>query len=216
MTHDSSSSGFEVAPHTLVRIRGAEALSPSEDVPCWVAESLRRAPWVVVRRARYGERIPVGVRGESRAARFAAFTVAREIMGCVTPQAIAASRLWHTAAHRNDVPAIAALPAVEAIMRVHGLSTRWGPAGSVGYELVCGQPTAHEASDLDLVVQMPAPPSTAAARALYADLASLPVRADTLLEMPVGGVALADCAGTQTRWALRTPDGPRWIAPVAA
>lgn len=216
MTNDAIAGGFWAAPHALLRIRGAEALRASGEMPGWVETSLRRAPWVVVRRARCGERIPVGVRGESRAARFAAFMAAREVMDCMTPQAVAARRLWEGAARRTCVAAIAALPAVEGIMRAHGLATQWGPAGSVGYELVCGQPTANEASDLDLVVQIDAPPSTTAARALYADLTSLAVRIDALMEMPAGGVALADCAGTRPQWALRTSDGPRWMNSVRA
>jgi phosphoribosyl-dephospho-CoA transferase len=213
MMTDASVTG--IAPHALVRIRGVEALSSSEALPCWVGDSLRHSPWVVVRRARSaGARVPVGVRGQSRAARFAAFTTGHEILACVTPQAIATGRMWRSAARRDGLAAIAALPAVEEIMRAHGLGARWGPTGSVGFELVCGQAAAHPASDLDLVVQLEGPPSAAAARALHAALAALPVRADVLLEMPHGAVALADCIGTREKWVLRTADGPRWISAV--
>jgi phosphoribosyl-dephospho-CoA transferase len=215
MTPDERACEPEVGPHTLVRIRGAEALSANEELPPWVGNSLRRAPWVVVRRTRDGgARIPVGVRGESRAARFAAFTAVHDVLDSVTPQAITANQLWRSAARRDCVPAVAALPAVAEIMRALGLGAQWGPTGSVGFELVCGQPTAHRASDLDLAVQLDAPPSAAIARALHAALCALSVRADVLFEMPHGAVALADCAGTQDKWLLRTPDGPRWISAV--
>jgi phosphoribosyl-dephospho-CoA transferase len=207
---------MRLAPHTLVRIRGIEALSSSEALPCWAGDSLRRSPWVVVRRAHGDDmRLPVGVRGQSRAARFPAFTTMGEVLASVTPQAIVAARMWRSAARRNGLAAIAALPAVDEIMRAHGLGAHWGPAGSVGFELVCGQATAHTASDLDLAVQLEGPPSVAAARALHAALAALPVRADVLFEMPHGAVALADCIGTPDKWVLRTPDGPRWISAVS-
>ncbi len=215
MTPDPAAGAFKAGPHTLVRIQGVEGLHSSEELPTWVGESLRRAPWVVVRRSHVcGDHIPVGVRGESRAQRFAAFTPARDMLESVTPQAIAAERLWRRAVRRDHLGAIAALPLVEEIMRAQGLAAHWGPTGSVGFELVCGQPTAHRASDLDLLVEVDAPPSALFARTLHAALRALPVRADVLFEMPHGGVALADCASAQKMWVLRTFDGPRWISAV--
>ena len=101
MTPEPAAGGSAAAPHALLRLKGVEALHSSRTFPGWVVESVHRAPWVVVRRARMcGDRVPVGVRGDSRAERFAALTASRDILEHVTPQAVAAGRLWQSAARR--------------------------------------------------------------------------------------------------------------------
>jgi phosphoribosyl-dephospho-CoA transferase len=215
MKTDAIVSTFDAPPHTLLRIAGAGVLRAAGEAPGWIQESLSRAPWVVVRRARRGGGcLPVGVRGDTRAARFGAYVDARDIQEAVTPQDIAAARLWSRTSRRDELPAMAVLPAVEAILLAHGLGDAWGPTGSVGFELVSGHPAAHRDSDLDIAVRMRVAPSATEARALVAVLALLPVRIDVLVETPPGALALAECAGSQDRRVLRTADGPRVVSAI--
>ncbi len=200
----------EPATHALLRIGHPRALAGAGTLPAWAEAALARAPWVVVRRARSCEGlIPVGVRGRERAERLAAWLHPRDALECLTPPQLAARGGWRSGARRARVPALAALEAVEALMR--GYELTWGPCGSVGFELASGVATAAQGSDLDLVVQARAALPRAVAAGLHAALARLPVRADVLLEGPLGAVALEEYAAARTPLILRTADGPRLV-----
>ena len=202
----------EPATHTLLRVDAGILLPSQAPAPAWVAASLHRAPWVVVRRAPSGRSlIPVGVRGEAREQRYAAWIGAHDIRGQRTPQALAAERGWRVYGGSQGRPALAALDAVESIMCSAGLAGRWGPTGSVGFELASHRATVREQSDLDLAIRLEQPLSCAAARGLEAALAPLPVRCDVLLEMPWGAVSLGELAQMPRRILLRTVHGPRLI-----
>jgi phosphoribosyl-dephospho-CoA transferase len=201
----------ELTPHTLLRIIGVEALvNDARQLPAWAAQTVRRAPWVVVRRAPvFDSLIPVGLRGELRSQRFATWLPVAAILECVTTRQLSASRAWKDSPRRSHVPALWALDCVETIMRAHGFEYQWGPTGSVGFELASGCPTATQSSDLDLALHLDRPWSVASARSLHSALTALPVRIDLLVEMPHGAVALADYATMQGSFVLRTIRGPR-------
>jgi phosphoribosyl-dephospho-CoA transferase len=177
---------------------------------------------VVVRRARQrAGLVPVGVRGRTRAERFAGWVRRESIVAALTPLQLAARRDWNGQAPRGALSALAALVGVESVMAGASLATRWGPAGSVAFELASGWPTVTAASDLDLVLQLDAPLTPGAAAALLGQLAQLPARVDVLLESAAGGVALAEYARARAPYLLRTADGPRliddpWAGAVAA
>jgi phosphoribosyl-dephospho-CoA transferase len=204
--------GPELKPHTLLRLAAHPLADGGGALPPWAQRALRRAPWVVVRRAAVREGlIPVGVRGGTRAERLAAWVNPQDVLECLTPPQLAAGRGWVDHPRRAHVPALAALVAVESILGAGQLSGSWGPCGSVGFELACGAPTATASSDLDLVIGAAQPLSPAAASALLGALSALPVRADVLLELPQGAVALAELARAPASLVLRTPEGPRRI-----
>jgi phosphoribosyl-dephospho-CoA transferase len=219
----------ELKTHTLVRIRGPQALAKASgsDIPGWAVESLGRAPWVVVRRAQLqGGLVPVGVRGESRHERLAAWLCPDDALEYVTPQGLVSTRTWPRAAAAHAVRhrAIAALAAgdpVERIMGENGLAKLWGPGGSVGFELATEKPTATASSDLDLVVELARPELIASnALSLWNALTALPVRVDVLLETPRGAIALSEYVRVRAghnhhSFVLRTPTGPRLIASIA-
>jgi len=218
-------------PHTLIRIDGPQALRaeaggpispPAVGLPTWAAESLRRAPWVVVRRAQInGGLIPVGVRGESRQQRFAAWLSPDDALEVVTPQALVSSRAWALAAaadpvrHRT-IAALVVRDRVERVMCEHGLAERWGPGGSVGFELASGKPTVTSSNDLDLVLELDRLDLIAgSASSLGSALTGLPVRVDVLLETPEGAVVLSEyvrvCRSETCSFVLRSSTGPRLI-----
>jgi phosphoribosyl-dephospho-CoA transferase len=191
-------------------------------VPRWVEAALKRAPWVVVRRGRIqAGAIPVGVRGLTRAQRFAAWLAAADVAERRSPE-----ELWDGVENRpapglacapeqtrtEAVPALTALARVAPLLAFRGY--RWGPGGSVGFELATGIATATASSDLDVILRQARRLETDEARALQAALAeaAAPARIDALLETPRGGVSLADLAAAPTRVLVRTPDGPRLAA----
>ena len=199
------------AVHSLLRLSGAETLEWESDPPEWAPETLRRAPFVVMRRPPpRSESLPVGVRGSARSQRAAAWISAGAVQECITPQMLAARHAWR---QRRDsiTPAVAALEEVAAIFDGHGLAGRWGPGGSVGFELASGAASTTPTSDLDIVLAAAASMARTDAAHLHAELSALTVRIDVLLETPNGAVALAEYANSVDRMLLRSAQGPRLV-----
>jgi phosphoribosyl-dephospho-CoA transferase len=198
-----------VRPHDLLRLTSGGRLRHDGSVPAWVRTSLARAPWVVVRRARtQAGLIPVGVRGRTRAERFAALLASETVAARVTPEDLAAARGWCRMPRARRVGPLRVLDAVDELFASHSLA--WGPTGSVGFELATGVAAASTASDLDVVVRAPEPWPHEYAREIAGDLALLPTRVDVQLDAPAGTVMLAECA-RGGRVLLRTQDGPRLV-----
>jgi len=199
--------------HDLIRLREPEALTVDAPPPSWVEPALRQAPWVVVRRGYlHGGTIPIGVRGGSRSQRFAAWVAVTEITERLSPEELIdlPSRLEST--RKDQIPALAALARVAPLLAQHGY--RWGPGGSVGFELATGAATATTASDLDVILRQShrlQPQDALALQAALVEVAA-PARIDVLLETPCGGVSLADLAARPTKVLVRTPDGPRLVS----
>jgi phosphoribosyl-dephospho-CoA transferase len=87
----------------------------------------------------------------------------------------------------------------------------WGPAGSVGFELASGVPTATPVSDLDLVVRLDLPSCDREARSALSSLARLPAKLDVLIETEAGALSLGEVLGSSPSLVLRTGNGPRLI-----
>jgi phosphoribosyl-dephospho-CoA transferase len=174
------------------------------EAPDWARQVLIDGLPVVVRRAT-GDAgsVPVGVRGNHRAQRLAAW-MARDAVQCrrrpedLRPCASA------------ETPALAALGAVTPIL--DDLDLPWGPTGATAYQLATGLTVLHQASDLDLVVRSTAFFSREHARALQLALSHVPCRIDLQLETPNGAVALAEWAAGTRRVLLKHCDGARLVA----
>jgi phosphoribosyl-dephospho-CoA transferase len=198
------------AVHSLLRLSGAETLEWETDRPAWAAESLRRAPFVVMRRPLPRTAgLPVGARGAARSQRAAAWVSAGAVQECITPQMLAAQHAWRQRRDFAIMPAVAALEEVAAIFDGHGMAGRWGPGGSVGFELASGVPATTPNSDLDIVLAAAVSMARPTAASLQAELSALTVRIDVLLETPNGAVALAEYANSVDMILLRSPQGPR-------
>lgn len=193
-------------PHDLLRLKLGAMLLDVE-VPAWVTESLTLAPFVVVRRGEIRDgRIPVGVRGSTRAQRHPASLHGNDVAEVVTPEALAASGAWRAHSCRT-LPAFAALNHVAAAAAA--LNLIWGPGGSVGFELASGVPVVREESDLDVIVR----PST---RHSHADLERFArvvddsaVRIDIVVEAEQGAVALHEWLHSPQRVLIKTVSGPQ-------
>jgi phosphoribosyl-dephospho-CoA transferase len=189
----------------MLRLTSGPELRHEGSVPAWVPESLARAPWVVVRRARMqAGLIPVGVRGRARGERFAAWLAPDAVAARVTPEYLAAARCWRHVPRARRVGCLRVLDAVDELCTSLGLA--WGPTGSVGFELATGVPSAGVDSDLDVLIRAPQPWSLQKAREMADYLNRLPARVDAQLEVPAGAVALDEYARGGPVL-LRAPDG---------
>lgn len=191
-------------PHDLLGVDAA--LAATWDAPAWVADSLARAPWVVVRRAvARGCGIAVGIRGATRAERYAADVQVRDVRTHVRPYDL--TRLLHT---RSGSLARAARGVDDAARR-HALA--WGPTGSFGFEIASGIVVTNAASDLDGIVAHAAPETLASfARACAIVTRETGVRIDLEVQLGNCGVALAEYLGDARRVLAKTGAGPVFVA----
>jgi phosphoribosyl-dephospho-CoA transferase len=198
---------FAWSAHDLLQI-------PDEtDVVCfgepgcrsWVSDSLKRAPFVVVRRADPIEgMIPIGIRGSSRNRRFAGYLRAESVLKRITPeQLIGLDHRWDKNRH---IPALKAWDRVQ--QRLANFFLIFGPTGSVGFELASGVSIVTATSDLDLLFRVPERLPVTAARELVSLLRNTGCVIDTQLETPNGAIALSEYAEGQKPLLLRQNRGP--------
>lgn len=195
--------------HDLLRLKSADAVA-LHAAPDWVAESLSRAPFVVVRRSEIcHDAIPVGIRGETREQRFAAVLALEAVAQIISPEQLAQHAAWR--AHpRRSLPAFAALEVVaEAASQIDLI---WGPAGSAGFELASKIPIVRPDSDLDIVVR----PTTAHTHDVLEyfrqRLNAARAKIDVLIETKIGGVVLDEWLHSPRRVLIKTIHGPQLSA----
>ncbi|MGW6769645.1 malonate decarboxylase holo-ACP synthase [Streptomyces sp. NPDC055037] len=205
-------------PHDLVLVPRPSALRAPDggDLPDAAMHALAvftgaDDAWVVVRRspARPGH-LAVGIRGTSRSARFAAEVAHDEVTSVLRPW-----QLTNTSvdAQRADLAAFTALRQLRQAAPQAGAATtpRWGPGGSVGFELASGHPTVTGTSDLDIVVDGSDERARTGARRLlaYALACADVCRIDTQVQIDRYAFALAELIHAAGRpVAVRTPTGP--------
>ncbi len=193
-------------PHDLLRLNHPAVLS-GEDAPAWVAESLRRAPFVVVRRVlSSSDHVPVGVRGATRDRRFACAIHPSDVAAVITPEALAQKFTWRTTARRELAP-FASMDRVARVAAQCGLT--WGPAGSAGFELASGVATLSESSDLDIVVRPTRHHSRDDLARFRDDIETPTCHIDVVIECDAGAVALDEWLESPQRVLIKTPHGPQ-------
>ncbi|MCI1894658.1 MAG: malonate decarboxylase holo-ACP synthase [Lactobacillus sp.] len=138
-------------PHTLVRLKAADALTAASPLPDWAVAILTESPYVIVRRGPQADRIPVGLRGYQKAQRFAAFVVSAQVAATVTPQQ-ALALLPQLDPMRAQLPAFQKLKALQPLLQ----GFDWGVGGSLQFELVTGLKMARPVSDVDVIMTRPA------------------------------------------------------------
>jgi len=183
---------MELNVHDLLNIRGLEAFQEGAPFPDWAKKSILQTPWVVVRRGRLlCGRFPVGIRGKGRGLRFAAWVHPNDIIQIVAPSDLVDPARWKTYYPASQPPPLKSMLSIKTLM--HDKGVRWGPVGSLGFELATGAPTLDTDSDLDLVIDAPVPIAVEAARSLLLEMETLScVRLDVQMLTPTGGVALKE------------------------
>lgn len=197
-------------PHDLVRVNGADALQSAVPLPDWVSDAWHPGLPLVVRRDCSADgRLPVGIRGNTRAERAAVWVDPASVIETVTPETLVA-----------DAGELAASPfagtrPVQALLRLvrQAIPWRWGVTGSCGYALATGKAVMHAESDLDILVRCPEPAKPADFAGLADIMASLPCRTDVQIETPAGAFALKEWLrqslnGRHGRVLLKTDFGP--------
>lgn len=198
---------MEVKVHDLLKVESVNRFVSDFPIPDWVRNALERANWVVMRRDALKERmVPVGIRGNIRSLRFPAYLPVEAISEKVEPEQLVSRLRWRTSPRRSKIKALEILDELAAFYSTFAFS--WGPTGSVGFELATGAPTAHEGSDLDIVLRAPKPLDKQSAQALIDFHKQFPVRIDVQLETPYGAVSLVEYAGNAGSVLLRTSSGP--------
>lgn len=197
--------------HDLLEIDAERFLEAHSSAPGWVAESLRRVPFVVVRRgpSPAGEGIAIGVRGAQRNERWAGACRPELVRRILTPPMLlsrlvtaspsapatcpdAVTRPAASATRADAIPAVRTLALL--LDRWKDLNSPWGPGGSVGFELATGRHAASPQSDLDVVIYAESRMTQDEARALCESAQGLPAAVDIRVETPLCGFSLTEYA----------------------
>jgi phosphoribosyl-dephospho-CoA transferase len=197
-------------PHDLLEAREPAAIVPEAPAPAWVGAVLARAPLVVVRRhPPTADAVPVGLRGDSRDARWAGWLATGAVARCIAPEDLSRSRLWQASPRSGELPHFSVLAAIHAAL--DGQDLAWGPTGSAGFELASGQPCLRPDSDIDLVIRADQGLPMERATDLATRFAGAEVRIDAQIDTALGTVALVEYARRPASILVRTPAGPRLI-----
>ena len=202
--------GRAVSPHDLLQL--APGTPDFPDAPAWVAASLKRAPFVVIRRAVSANGlIAVGMRGAIRGERFGSWLEPRYVAQILKPESLGSVKPLTT---RAKLPAFALLQAVASLCNATGYV--WGPTGSAGFELASGYPTVTRSSDLDLLLRAPEALDRATAKTLFDTLSQAALDHGTHIDVQIqtldGAFSLAEYAHPGARVMLRCADGPKLVA----
>jgi len=194
-----------IAPHDLLKIQPDAVLTDGQ--PVWIYDTLKKAPFVVVRRAPQVEnQIPVGVRGSVRMERYAYLLPSEQILTCIKPEMLAQRKSWRQNRHFSEA-LLSTLERIDQVVCAYQLS--WGPTGSVGFELGTGLSVVSAASDLDCLLRADRylPPSLM--EEMYHEMQRAEVKLDIQLETPQGAVALTEYLSGMQPFLLRTLSGPQ-------
>jgi phosphoribosyl-dephospho-CoA transferase len=202
--------GRVVSPHDLLQL--APGTPDFADAPAWVAASLKRARFVVVRRSpSLNGCVAVGIRGEIRSERFGSWLDPRHVEQVFKPETLGDAQPLVT---RAKLPAFALLHSIAQLCDASGCV--WGPTGSTGFELASRRATVTQTSDLDLLMRAPERLDRAMAKTLFDALSKAALdhgtRIDVQIDTHDGVFSLAEFVHPGARVMLRCADGPRLVA----
>ncbi len=191
-------------PHDLLWLTTRDALEGISE--SWVENAWHIGLPVVVRRdVDANGRIPVGVRGLKRDQRAAGWVSPAHVARVVSPEQLAVE---------NDLlrsPFITQPPVqVAVLLSRQSWPWSWGITGSTGYALATGIPVIHADSDLDLIIRAPLPLTRAELTLWQSQLSQALCRADTQVDTPIGGFALAEWL-REGKALLKTARGPQLV-----
>ena len=195
--------------HDLLEVDAERLLAAAElhegRPPGWVGACIHSTPFVHVRRGIESDTaLPVGVRGASRAQRWATVCHTAFIRSVTSPAQLLSSQI--PAARAASIPALQSLRQLATLWA--DLSFCWGPGGSIGFELLTGRPVATAESDLDVVIYAPRRIAKKEAAHLCNLATNLPGTVDIRVETSKCGFSLREYASISTKKILlRTPCG---------
>lgn len=195
----------KIEPHDLLIINSIDDLIVDE-MPNWAQEVFPNSLTVVVRRSGFSDqKIPVGIRGQRREHRLAAYVLKKNIKRIITPYDLVQGQAWKDVPDkRRALPAIKALPEIAEILKDY----QWGISGSVGFELATKTNTAKMTSDLDLIWKPTNSLSKHEAQALLMSLNKFGVHADLQVIEGNNGFSLEEYANANSTVMMKTLNGP--------
>lgn len=194
-----------VKPHDLLWITPSASLFPSGPVfPDWVAGAWDHSLPVIVRRDYSSDgKIPVGIRGQQRGERAAAWLEPDSVVRQLTPDALIRDPHYLARFDTCDLPPLRLL---RTLIR-YEWPWSWGIGGSSAYSLATGRLVMNAQSDLDVLIPMPVRPEPGLFDHLLTVCRQSDCRVDIQLETPLGGCALVEwLKGRQVM--IKTNTGP--------
>lgn len=192
-------------PHDLIWLTSRDALEGITE--SWVESAWHAGMPVVVRRDVDNEgRIPVGVRGLRRDQRAAGWVKPENVLRVVSPEELCVTADLLRSPFVTQPPVQVALQLAQ-----QAWPWTWGITGSTGYALATGIPVIHADSDLDLLIRAPHAVAPDAFAGWQLQLGRALCRADTQVDTPEGGFALAEWL-RDGKTLLKTRRGPRLVA----
>lgn len=186
--------------HDIVYFDSLEQVQFIGEVPDWVLHQQPCQHYAVVRRMKTPENlVPIGLRGTKRNERYGAFLPKEAIVKHIRPFELGsaiepAHRLYET------------FQMIDPIFTSFGV--RWGPTGSVGFELATKIAVTTRSSDIDLLISAQEW-SLETLQALDLALQKIPARLDIQVEIgDMGAAVLQDIVQHPDGFLLRTSTGP--------
>lgn len=137
---------MEINVHDIVRFSSVHQLNEQKLIPTWVAHSPAATSYGVVRRAPITKQlVPIGLRGNARHERYGTVIDKQYILEIFTPYSLL-KQLEHFKNNRF----YSLLNAIRHKFDPYNI--KWGPTGSVGFELATGIQVTSITSDLDLLI----------------------------------------------------------------
>ncbi|WP_342580820.1 malonate decarboxylase holo-ACP synthase [Ureibacillus sp. FSL W7-1570] len=200
---------MELKVHDIVKWESIDHLEKTTPIPDWVYDAPAAKNYGVVRRMPImNGMVPIGLRGSTREQRFGTFIHQSHIVEVMTPVDL----VDRIEGYANEIH----LPPLKKIKEAfEQFNLRWGPTGSVGFELATGISVTTERSDIDVCIYM-----DAIDRELLAEagkfLETLGRRIDVQVELAsVGAFLLNDfLKHEKSGFVLRTPFGPQLCTTV--
>lgn len=175
---------MEVNVHDVIRIEGIESILSENLLPHWAELAIEKNPYVIVRRSHgVNGMIPVGIRGEERSQRFAAFVPEDKVESVIQPEQFVNSELWK----EMDGEIYKKIYYIKNVLEKE--CVQWGIIGSLSYEMLTKIPCVTKDSDVDLIVRYDSSLTHDRCSRIMAELERLDVKVDVQVEW--GGKAFS-------------------------
>ncbi|MDY4065875.1 MAG: malonate decarboxylase holo-ACP synthase [Ligilactobacillus agilis] len=189
--------------HDFVLFDNSTALECDGPLPAWVEKIVNKKAVAVIRRGESENKIPVGIRGKTKAQKFGTFIRSQNVKCLLKSTDVLQmefpkntnTRYWQILAQ------------VREYLGKHGLN--WEISGSAAYELVTQIPTVTTNSDIDLIALKQEKLSRVAATSLLRDLNSFGIHADVQIIRGTAGFSLEEYVQNRGRKILiKSNHGP--------
>lgn len=139
---------MEIKVHDIVQFASINDIETSMELPEWVKDAPASQNFGVVRRMPITNKtVPIGLRGDTREKRHGAFIHESYIMQVISPVS-----LVNRIDEFNDRIYFPTLYKVKEVFEKYSL--KWGPTGSIGFEIATSIPVTTPNSDIDICLYL--------------------------------------------------------------